>query len=172
VHRLDVGAQVRFADGPAPVLMPGLALTGGWERDTASVLSLTVRLIVARHGLDGWYGPGGTAAFTLDLATLHLCPLSLGSRDGRARLCASATAGRMVAESMDNLSPRTRSRPFFGVGGAAVLSALPHPRVEVAASIEPQAALIRDQFTFGPNRFHDVPAVVWFFGAGATVTFP
>jgi hypothetical protein len=172
VHRLDVGAQLRFATGPAPGLMPGLGLTAGWERDAASVLSLKVQLVVARHALDGWYGPGGTAAFTLDLATLHLCPIRLGTPDARARLCASAAAGRMVAESMDNLSPRTRSRPFVGVGAAALLSASPHPRVEVAVSIEPQAALIRDQFTFGPNLFHHVPAIVWFFGAGATVTFP
>ena len=78
----------------------------------------------------------------------------------------------MVAESMNNLEPRTRSRPFFGVGGAALLSASPHPRVEVTASIEPQAALTRDQFTFGPNFFHEVPAIVWLFGVGAAVTFP
>ena len=66
---------------------------------------------------------------------------------------------------------RTRSRPFAGVGGAASLAVSPHPRVEVTASVDPQVALIRDQYAFGANVFYDVPAVALFFGLGAAMTF-
>jgi hypothetical protein len=59
-----------------------------------------------------------------------------------------------------------------GVGGALLLAASPHPRVELSASFEPQAALVRDTFGFGAYDFHEVPAVALFFGLGAALTFP
>ncbi len=170
VYRWDVGAAFRIASGPAPALMPGLALVAGWERDTASVLSWKVELIAAHHARDASTFDG-TGRFTLDLVTLHLCPLRVGSSIVRGRLCASASAGRTFAEGTDILVVRTRSRPFAGVGGAASLAVSPHPRVEVTASVDPQVALIRDQYAFGPNGFYDVPAVALFFGLGAAMTF-
>src|SRR5207344_1929636 len=134
VYRWDVGAAFRIASGPAPALMPGLALVAGWERDTASVLSWKVELIAAHHARDASTFDG-TGRFTLDLVTLHLCPLRVGSSIVRGRLCASASAGRTFAEGTDILVVCTRSRPFVGVGGAASLAVSPHPRVEVTASV-------------------------------------
>jgi len=171
VHRFDVGAAFRIVSGPAPTMMPGLAVVAGWERDTASVLSWKVQLIATRHERDTATVDGG-AAFTLDLLTVNLCPLRLGTGAWRARLCGSGSAGRLVVEGKDTLATRTRSRPFVAAGAAASLAVSPHPRVEVAASVEPQAPLIRDQFSFGPDVFHVVPPVVLFFGLGAAVTFP
>jgi len=172
VHRFDVGGAVRFASGPAPSLMPGLAVVAGWERDTGSVFSWKVQLTAAHHARNGWSTFDGSADFTLDLVTLAACPLRVGPHVVRARLCASAAAGRIVAAGTDTLAPRTRSRPFATVGGAASLAVSPFRRVEIAATVEPQAALIRDQFAFGSNVFHDVPPVVLFFGLGAAATFP
>jgi hypothetical protein len=172
VHRLDVGAAFRLASGPSPSLMPGVGLTAGWERDTASVLSLKVQLVAAHHARDGWATVYGTANFALDLVTLHVCPLRVGPPVARGRLCASGAAGRIAVESVDILTPRTRSRLFAGVGGAASLAVAPHPRVQVIASVEPQAPLIHDQFAFGSNVFYDMPPIVLFFGLGAALTFP
>jgi len=172
VHRLDVGAAFRLASGPSPSLMPGIGLTAGWERDTASVLSLKVELVAAHHARDGWATVYGTANFALDLVTLHVCPLRVGPPVARGRLCASGAAGRIAVESVDILTPRTRSRLFAGVGGAASLAVAPHPRVQVIASVEPQAPLIHDQFAFGSNVFYDMPPIVLFFGLGAEITFP
>ena len=128
--------RIRIASGPAPALMPGLALVAGWERDTASVLSWKVELVAAHHARDASTFDG-TGRFTLDLVTLHLCPLRAGSSIVRGRLCASASAGRTFAEGTDILVVRTRSRPFVGVGGAASLAVSPHPRVEVTRQRRP-----------------------------------
>ena len=87
-------------------------------------------------------------------------------------MCATGAVGRIAAAGTDVLAPRTDSRPFASAGGAAMLTVSPVRRVEVTATVEPQAALIRDQFAFGPNVFHDVPPVVLFFGLGAAATFP
>src|SRR5262245_16835104 len=84
VHRLDVGAAFRLASGPSPSLMPGIGLTAGWERDTASVLSLKVQLVASHHARDGWVTVYGTANFALDLVTLHVCPLRVGPPIARA----------------------------------------------------------------------------------------
>jgi hypothetical protein len=172
VYRFDAGAAARIVHGPAPQLMPGVAVAAGWERDTSSIWSLKLQLIAAHHQRGGWTTFYGTADFALDVVTLHVCPLRVGPRAVHARLCASSTAGRLAVESRDNLTPRTASRPFLGVGGAALLAAMPHPRVEVSASVEPQAALLRDTFGFGSNVIYEVPAVALFFGLGASVTFP
>jgi len=172
VHRFDVGAAFRIADGPAPFLLPGLALSAGWERDTASVLTWKIQLVAARHLRDGWGTAYGAADFTLDLVTLHLCPLRLGSRAVAARVCASASGGRIAGEGTDTLVTRSGSRPFGAVGAAAALAVSPHRRVELTASVEPQAPLFRNHFAFGSNVFYDVPPVVLFFGVGAAVTFP
>jgi len=171
IHRIDVGGAFRIASGPAPTLMPGLAVFAGWERDTGSVLSWKVQLIAARHERDTATADGG-ASFTLDLVTLNVCPVRVGAGAWRARACAGASAGRLLVEGRDTLATQTRSRPFAAAGGAASLAVSPHPRVEVTASVEPQAALIRDQVSFGPDVFHAVPPVVLFFGLGAAVTFP
>jgi len=172
VHRLDVGAAFRVASGPAPSLMPGVALVAGWERDTASAFALKVQLVAAHHARGGWSSADGGADFALDVATVHVCPLRVGPVVARARLCASGTAGRIAVEATGVLVPRPQSRPFAGVGAAALVSVSPHPRVEIAATVEPQVALIRDQFAFQSNVFYDVPPIVVFFGLGAAVTFP
>ncbi|HEY7374258.1 MAG TPA: hypothetical protein VIF57_19000, partial [Polyangia bacterium] len=171
VYRFDVGAAARLASGPAPALMPGVGLTAGWERDTGSLFSWKLQLGAAHYGGGGSATFDGTSAFTLDLLMLDVCPIRVAGWRARARLCGAAAAGRIRAEGMDALSPRTLSRPFVTVGGAISLAVSPHPRVEVTASVEPQAALIRDRFSFGANVFHDVPAVALFFGLGAALTF-
>jgi len=168
---MDVGAAFRAASGPAPTLMPGFAVVGGWERDTGSIFALKAELIAAHHARESTMAEGG-AAFTLDLVTLRLCPIRLGPPVVRARVCAAGAAGRIVVQGTDTLVTRTGARPFASAGGAALLTVSPIRRVEVTASVEPQAALIRDHFAFGTSVFHDVPPVVLFFGLGASLTFP
>jgi hypothetical protein len=170
VYRWDVGGAFRVASGPAPSLMPGLALVAGWERDTASVLTLRVELIAAHHARDTATFDG-TVRVMLDLIGVRLCPVRAGSESLRARLCASGAAGRAFAEGTDILVTRSRSRPFASVGGAASLAVSPRPRLEVTASVEPQVALIRDTYAFGANVVYDVPAFALFAGVGAAMTF-
>jgi len=172
VYRFDFGAAVRLAHGPTPSLMPGVALAAGWERDTASIWSWKLELIAAHHQRGGWGTSFGTVDFALDLVTLNVCPLRVGPRAVHARLCASSAAGRLAIDSRDNLTPRTASRPFVGVGGAALLTVAPHPRVELSASVEPQAALVRDTYSFTSNQVYEVPMLALFFGLGASITFP
>lgn len=170
VYRWDVGGAFRVASGPAPSLMPGLALVAGWERDTASVLTLKVELIAGHYARDTATFDG-TARVVLDLIGLRLCPLRVGSEGIRARLCASGSAGRAFAEGTDILVTRSRSRPFASVGGAASLAVSPRPRLEVTASVEPQVALVRDTYAFSSNVVYEVPALALFVGLGAAMTF-
>jgi hypothetical protein len=170
VYRWDIGGAFRVAGGPAPSLMPGLALVAGWERDTASAVTLKVELIAAHYSRDTATFDG-TARVMLDLVTLRLCPLRAGAESARARFCASGSAGRTFAEGTDTLVTRSRSRPFASVGGAASLAVSPRPRLEVTATVEPQVALIRDTYSFGANVFYDVPALALFVGVGAAMTF-
>src|SRR4029078_1606681 len=103
-----------------------------------------LELIAAHHQRGGWGTSFGTGDFALDLVPLNVCPLRVGRRAVHARLCASSAAGRLAIDSRDNLTPRTASRPFVGVGGAALLTVAHHPRVELAGSVEPPRALRRD----------------------------
>jgi len=152
--------------------MPGLALDAAWELDRGSIWSWAVRLVAAHHARDGWVTSDGTADFTLDVVTLQLCPARLGTARAGLWLCAGSTAGRLIARGSDSFSPRSRERPFVTAGGAAVLAVVPVPWLEVTASVEPAAALIRDRFAFDPDVFHAVPRLILTYGAGIAAKFP
>ena len=107
--------RISARSGPAPALMPGLALVAGWERDTASVLSWKMELVAAHHARDGSTFDG-TGRFTLDLVTLHLCPLR--SVVDRPRTCARARRPGGPSRGTDILVARTRSRPFASASAA------------------------------------------------------
>jgi hypothetical protein len=132
-----------------------------------------VQVVASRYARESSAAPAGTATFGLDAASLYLCPLRLGGAHWvNLRLCAASTAGRLVARGSDTFTPRSRPRPFLTAGGAALLAMTPHPRIELAASVEPAAALVRDRFTFDPAFFYAVPRLILTFGVGVAAKFP
>ena len=163
---------MRAVRGPAPRLLMGPGLVAAWELERASVWS-PLALVVATYYLREDTGAtGGTATFGLDAIALQLCPLRVGARLVSVRLCAAASGGRLVARGSDTFNARSRARPLFTAGGAALLAVNPHPRFELAASVEPAAALVHDQFAFDPNTFYAVPRLILTFGLGVAVKFP
>jgi hypothetical protein len=152
--------------------MPGFALSLAWRLDRESPWTWAVQVVGATYARVGWATIGGSASFDLDALTLHVCPLRLGVRRAGVRLCGSSTVGRLAARGEDTFSPRSATRTIASAGGAALIALTPHPHVELTASVEPAAALIRDRFTFDPAVFYAVPRLILTFGVGVAVTFP
>ena len=103
-----------------------------------------------------WVAP---AAFdSMQLASMLVHGGSLGQID--ARPCASALIGRLRAVGSETRNAASESaRPFWVVGGAAVLSAELPWLLEVSARVAVGANLVRDSFEFTPVVFHEVSAV-------------
>jgi hypothetical protein len=170
-----LGAAARATSGPAPRLLAGFALTAAWHYDRSpSIWSFAVQLVATTYPSVDWAAPGGSATFSLDAAALHLCPLRFAVPSARAalRLCASASAGRLEAHGSDTFSPRSTTRPFATAGGAALLAVTPHRYLELTASVEPGAALIRDRFTFDPETFYGLPRLIVTYGVAVAAIFP
>ena len=138
--------------GPAPAVMPGIALHGmaALERDGVWAPALFVGLTHAwRSDLAQ---SNGAASFTLDAATVDLCPLRFGGSLLAARPCASALVGRMAASGSDTEQGASAARPF-GAAGAA-LTATFGTTVELYARLGIGVTLLRDAYEFGGTTFH------------------
>jgi len=146
--------------GPAPSVMPGVALYATVGIDRPALWSPAVLLGVTHAWRTDIGAVGGTAAFKLDAASFDACPwrLRLGQID--ARPCASALIGRLRAVGSETRNAASEiARPFWVVGGAAVLSAELPWLLEVSARLAVGANLVRDSFEFTPIVFHEVSAV-------------
>ena len=159
-NSLAVQAAAQALLGPAPKVMPGLALYAmvGIERPA---LWSPVMLLGASHA---WRTSideeGGTAAFTLDAASFDACPFRLRWGPVVARPCGSVLIGRLSARGSRTRNPATESgRPFWVVGGAAVATVALSDVVELTGRLAVGANLVRDSFVFTPVAFYEVPAV-------------
>ena len=146
--------------GVAPGIMPGVALFGvvGVERPSpwAPAFVLGIRH-VWRNAIEE---PGGNASFTLDAATLDVCPMRFRLSVFEARPCGSALFGLLSARGSDTFNPGAETaRPFWVVGGSALVSADLVWLLAVSARLSVGANLVRDSFEFDPTTFHTVPAV-------------
>ena len=102
--------------GPAPAVMPGIALHGmaALERDGVWAPALFVGLTHAwRSDLSQ---SNGAASFTLDAATVDVCPLRFGGSLLAARPCASALVGRLASTGSDTIDGASAARPFGAAG--------------------------------------------------------
>jgi hypothetical protein len=155
---VQVAAQALL--GPAPKVMPGVALyaTVGIERP--ALWSPAVLLGVSHAWRTGFHEEGGTAAFTLDAASFDACPFRLRWGPVDARPCGSVLIGRLSARGSQTRNSATESgRPFWVVGGAAVATIALSDLVELTARAAVGGNLVRDSFVFTPVVFHEVPAV-------------
>jgi hypothetical protein len=139
--------------------MPGLALYAMVGVDRTRLWSPAVLLGATHAWRTDISAEGGTAAFTLDAASFDACPFRLRLGRVEARPCASALVGRFSAEGHETRNAGERSRPFWVLGGAAVVSAELPWLFEVSARLAVGANLVRDSFEFTPVVFHQVPAI-------------
>ena len=138
--------------GPAPAVMPGIALyvMAALDRDGPWAPALFVGATHAwRADLSE---PGGTASFALDAASLDACPLRLRWSGLTARPCASALVGRLSSTGSDTQQAATATRPF-GVAGAAMTASY-GSTVELSARLGVGLTLIRDSYEFATAVFH------------------
>jgi hypothetical protein len=109
---IGTGGQTIF--GPAPAVMPGVALTGMIALDRDSVWSPALFVGATHAWRNDLPEPGGAASFALDAASVDACPLRLAWSLLVTRPCVSGLVGRM-ASSVDACprrpAPPARSRP-------------------------------------------------------------
>ncbi len=153
--------------GVAPGVMPGVALYAIAGFDRPSLWSPSVALGVRHAWRSELQEPGGNASFTLDALTLDACPVRFRWRAIQARPCGSLLFGRLVALGEQTFNPAAESlRPFWVIGGAALVTADLPARILVSARFALGANLVRDSFEFTPALFHEIPPLSAAAGVG------
>jgi hypothetical protein len=167
-----VGAGGRLVVGPAPEVMPGIALHGMVAFDRPSLWSPAARLALARTAVGGLLQTGGTADFALDAGTMDACPFRLALPPLDLRACAAATLGRLTVQGTNTYSGRSAYRPFVAVGGSALAALGLGQRFEVGVRVAGAAPLIRDAFQFVPQVFYRVASVTLEVDLSLAMRFP
>jgi hypothetical protein len=140
--------------GPAPEVMPGVALYGVAGLDRDALWSPAIIVGATYVWRDGLVEPGGTASFALYAASLDACPFRVSVLEVEARACASALVGLLAAKGFDTNAPASSKRPFATAGGAVVFTAGLGPVIEVSARLAMGMSLVRDSFEFGSAIFY------------------
>ena len=171
-RRLGLGAGATAATGPAPTVMPGIAVEVLGGLDRASIWSPALAVSFAHLWSTPSRPPGGTAEFTLDVVALDACPLRVVLAKVEARACAMGALGRLAARGSDTFDASSVARPFAAAGGAARLVVPLGARLVLAARFAAAAPLWRDAFQFDPKVFHRVASVTLIGELGLGVRFP
>jgi hypothetical protein len=157
--RRELGAYVagQTIFGPAPAVMPGVALYGMLAFDHEGPWSPALFVGAMHVWRSDLAELGGVASFTLDAANVDACPLRLRWSLLAARPCASALVGLLTARGSDTDQAVSSMRPF-AAASAVIIAGLGAP-VEVSARLGVGLTLIRDSYEFATNIFHRVGAV-------------
>jgi hypothetical protein len=147
---VSIAGQTIF--GAAPDVMPGVALYAMVALERAGWWAPAL-VVGATHV---WRGDlaqqGGRASFTLDAASLDLCPLRLRWAWLEARPCAAALVGRMSARGSYTEQGASASRPF-AVAGAAVTAGV-GSTIELSLRLAVGLTVIRDAYEFASDVFY------------------
>ena len=158
--------------GPAPAVMPGIAVFGMAALDREGVWAPALFV----GGTHAWRNdlaePGGTASFALDAGSVDACPLRLGRSRFAARPCASALVGRLAASGADTDQPAAASRPFATAGATLALTAGLGTLIELSARLGVGVTLLRDSYDFGGVTFHRAGAGTSTVSVGVCLRWP
>jgi len=155
--------------GPAPGVMPGLALYGMAGLDRAGLWAPALFLGATHIWRANLSEPGGAASFTLDAGNLDACPLRLRWARLDARPCASALVGRMASSGADTDQPASVSRPFAAAGVA--LNAAFGATVELYLRLGIGMTLTRDSYELGSAVFHRAGVITTSVSMGGGIGF-
>jgi hypothetical protein len=154
----QLAAQSLF--GPAPAPMFGIAIYATAAADRPVPLSPALVVGLMRAWRTGVEEEGGTASFVLDAVSLDACLFRLTFPALETRLCAAALGGRMKSEGAETINPVSEvARPFWVIGGSAVFTARIGAIWEPLARLSVGGNLVKDSYTFEPNRFYEVPDI-------------
>jgi hypothetical protein len=164
----SLAGQATF--GPAPAVMPGIALyvMAALERD--GLWSPALFVGVTHSWRSDLSEPGGKASFALDAASVDACPLRLRWSGVTARPCASALVGRLSSSGSDTQQGTSSTRPF-GTAGAAMTGSF-GSTVELSARLGVGVTLLRDSYEFGAAVFHQSSVVTISASVGIGVHWP
>jgi hypothetical protein len=167
---VSVAGQTIF--GPAPAVMPGVALYGMLALDRDSVWAPALFIGGTHVWRNDLEQTDGKASFTLDAASVDACPLRVGRSGFVARPCASALVGRLNARGTDTTNGTSEARPFATAG--LTLSAIaPLPaNVELSARFGIGMTLLRDAYELGSTTFHRAGRITVAASVGAGVRWP
>ncbi len=171
-RRVGVHLAGQTIVGPAPSVMPGVAVyvMAGLDRD--ALWSPVIMVGVTHAWRNGLAEPGGTASFTLDAASLDACALRLRLFFIEARACGSALVGRLSTSGDETSAPATVARPFAVAGAAVVLTAGLGSMVELSARLGAGLTLLRDSYEFAPTIFHRAESITSSASLGLGVRLP
>ena len=158
--------------GPAPEVMPGVAIRVIAALDRDSLFSPAVMIGATHAWRNDLPESGGTASFALDAATLDACAIRARLSIIDARACGALLMGRLSASGSDTHSPSTAARLFATAGVSAVLTANPGSIVELSASLGTGMTLRRDSYEFIPSVFHHVSRFTTSASLGIGVRLP
>ena len=137
--------------GPAPSAMLGVAVYGLLAREAAGAWSPSL-IFGGTHAGRSSFMADGTAAFSLDAASVDACPLRWHWSWLWVRPCATLLLGRLAARGSDTLQPASVARPF-GAVGAALTAGFGHT-VQIWARVGAGVTLLKDAYQFGDVIFH------------------
>jgi len=159
--------------GPAPAIMLGFGLTAMVAYERASVFSPALRLSLSHFARGDFAVAGGTAEFSLDVASVELCPLRAEAGPLRIYPCLLRVSGGLLrASGSSTVEPAARDRPWLELGASVLASLKPSRSLLLAVSASAGRPMIRDSFQFEPLEFHHVSALSLGLGLSAGVTFP
>jgi hypothetical protein len=171
--RFGVSLAAQSFVGPAPGIMPGVALYVLAGIDRPALWSPTMLVGFSHSWRTGVEEEGGTASFMLDAASFDACPWRVRLPRTELRPCASVLVGRLAARGSETRNPADESvRPFWVVGGAALVTVDIVWHLEASARVGVGGNLVQDSFTFGSNVFHTVGAVTVAGSVGLGVRLP
>ncbi len=153
-RRASLHLMGQMVFGPAPAVMPGVGLYAMAALDRDELWSPAVVLGAMHAGRSGFAEAGGTAAFTLDAASLDACGIRVRVTVLEGRACASARVGRLLASGSATTAGTSVARLFATAGGTAIITGQLGATLELAARIGAGATLVRDWYLFGTNEFH------------------
>lgn len=165
------GAAVVGTWGAAPEMMPGAALFASVSNERRSVLSPSLRLRLSHSEAGGFEEAGGTASFRVDVATLELCPLRLGTTEVNLRPCGFASGGILGASGSDTTEPQEHNRPWGAAGGSLILAIRPVEQLQIECFGSLGSPFVRDAFQFAPTVFHSVWSTIPSVGVGTGFIF-
>jgi hypothetical protein len=169
VARPRFGAQLAAVSvwGPAPAVMPGLAVYAMVGLDREAVWSPALVAGVAHARSTSFEVEGGRASFSLDSVSLDVCTFRFQFSSLELRPCGSVLAGRLSATGSDTVnSAGTVARPFAIAGLASVMALRLTPLLEISARAGAGITLVRDSFEFVPIVFHTAAPVTVFASLG------
>jgi len=158
-RRASLHLMGQMVFGPAPAVMPGVGLYAMAALDRDELWSPAVVLGAMHAWRSGFVEAGGTAAFTLDAASLDACGIRVRVTVLEGRACASARVGRLLASGSATTVGTSVARLFATAGGTAIITGQLGATLELAARIGAGATLVRDWYLFGMNEFHRVARV-------------